>query len=59
MDIIYKRQSIRKYNPEPIPKETILSFVKMGMNAPSAGNQQFWYFVIINEHKTFEEITLL
>jgi nitroreductase len=57
MDIIYKRRSIRKYTPEPIPKETILSFIKAGMNAPSAGNQQPWHFVIINDRKILEEIT--
>jgi len=49
MDIIYKRRSIRKYTSEPVSEETILSFIKAGMNAPSAGNEQPWYFVIIDD----------
>lgn len=57
MDIIYKRRSIRKFTPEPLSESTIFELIKAGMNAPSAGNQQPWHFIIINERKLLEEIT--
>ncbi len=56
MNAIYKRRSIRKYTDEPISDETIRSFIKAGMNAPSAGNEQPWHFVIINDKTLLHEI---
>ncbi len=35
----------------------MLQFIKAGMNAPSAGNQQPWHFVVINDRKILVEIT--
>ncbi len=57
MDAIYKRRSIRKYTSESVPEEEVLQFIKAGMNAPSAGNQQPWHFVVINDRKILVEIT--
>ena len=56
MNAIYKRRSIRKYTDEPVTDETIRSFVKAGMNAPSAGNEQPWHFVIINDRKVLDQL---
>ena len=56
MNAIYKRRSIRKYTAEPVSDDTIRSFIKAGMNAPSAGNEQPWHFVIINERKVLDEL---
>jgi len=56
MDAIYKRRSIRRFTNEPVDKKTLLSFVKAGMNAPSAGNQRPWRFVIITERSILDEI---
>jgi nitroreductase len=56
METIYKRRSIRKYTGEPVSEEALLKFIKAGMNAPSAGNEQPWYFVIINERETLNAI---
>jgi nitroreductase len=56
MDTIYKRRSIRKYSSEPVPEEELLAFVKAGMNAPSAGNEQPWRFVVITERAILDEI---
>lgn len=57
MDAIYKRRSIRKYKNESIPKEKLLEFIKAGMNAPSAMNQQPWHFVIITDKEVLNKIT--
>ena len=56
MDVIYKRRSIRKYTSKNVPEEAILSFIKAGMNAPSAGNQQPWHFVVIRDRRILDEI---
>jgi nitroreductase len=56
MDAIYKRRSIRRFKNEPVDEETLITFVKAGMNAPSAGNQRPWRFVIVTERAILDEI---
>jgi len=57
MNTIYRRRSIRKFTQEPVPDEVLREFIRAGMNAPSAGNQQPWHFIIINRRKLLVEIT--
>jgi nitroreductase len=59
MDIIYKRRSIRKFTSRPVSPELINSFIKAGMNAPSAGNEQPWHFVIIDDRNILYGIMLV
>lgn len=56
MEAIYGRRSIRKYQSRPVPEEIVERVIKAGMNAPSAGNQQPWHFVVINQRKLLDEI---
>ena len=39
-----------------MPDEKLLEFVRAGMNAPSAGNQQHWRFVIVTERSILDKI---
>jgi len=57
MDTIYRRHSIREYSAESVSEEALTAVIKAGMNAPSAGNQQPWHFVIIDKRTLLEEIT--
>jgi nitroreductase len=57
MDTIYRRRSIRKYRTEMVEDETIMAVIKAGMNAPSAGNQQPWHFIIIDQRPLLDKIT--
>ena len=57
MDTIYRRRSIRKYTAETVKDEVLMAVVRAGMNAPSAGNQQPWHFVIIDQRPLLEKIT--
>jgi nitroreductase len=57
METIYKRRSIRKYTHEPVDHDVLVDIVKAGMNAPSAGNQQPWQFIIIDQKPLLERIT--
>jgi len=56
MDAIYKRRSIRRFTPEKVPEEAITEFIRAGMNAPSAANQQPWRFVVIDDRRLLNEI---
>jgi len=53
---ILSRRSIRRYTSQPVPYELIDELMKAAMNAPSAGNEQPWHFVVINDHKIIDEI---
>lgn len=56
MNTIYTRRSIRKYTGDPIREEDLMKIIKAGMNAPSAGNEQPWHFVIIHDRKILNAI---
>ena len=56
MDAIFTRRSIRKYTPEPIPKDVIERLLKAAMSAPSAGNEQPWHFVVIRDRQALDAI---
>lgn len=56
MNAIFKRRSIRKYTDKLVPEEHIEQMIKAAMAAPSAGNQQPWHFVVIDDRQTLNEI---
>jgi len=56
IEAILSRRSIRRYTSQPVPYELIDELLKAGMSAPSAGNEQPWHFVVINDHKIIDEI---
>lgn len=56
MEAILSRRSIRKYTSEPVPEETIHELLEAAMSAPSAGNEQPWHFVIIDERAILDKI---
>jgi len=56
MKEIFDRRSIRKYKPGEISVEKLRFLVKAGMYAPSAGNEQPWDFIIINERGILDKI---
>jgi len=56
LESIYTRRSVRKYNDQKISDEMIKKLLKAAFLAPSAGNQQPWHFVIIDDKKILEKI---
>lgn len=56
MDIILNRRSVRKYRPGSIPPQDITKLLRAAMRAPSAGNEQPWEFVVLQEKNHLEEI---
>jgi len=53
---IFTRRSIRKYAPATIPKDIIETWINCGMHAPSAGNEQAWHFLVIDDQVILKQI---
>ena len=46
-DAIRGRRSVRRFRPDPVPKEVIEDILEAATWAPSAMNRQDWYFVVV------------
>lgn len=44
---IKNRRSVRRYKPEQLKDDELLSILDAGLSAPSAVNQQSWHFTVI------------
>ncbi len=56
IDFILTRRSIRNYQNIEISRDLILELIKAAVSAPSAGNQQPWHFIVIDNKKILEKI---
>jgi len=56
MEAILTRRSVRKYIKNEISENTIKELIEAGMNAPSAGNEQPWHFILINDPSILEKV---
>lgn len=56
LDAIRTRRSVRKFTDKKIPKEMVDKLLEAAMSAPSAGNQQPWHFVVIDDKNILEEV---
>jgi nitroreductase len=57
MKAILERRSIRRYLDREVPWDMIEQLLRAGMAAPSAGNQQPWHLIVIDDRKVMLEIT--
>ena len=48
---IYTRRSIREYTPQAVPDELVQELLAAAMQAPSAGDQRPWHFIVVNERQ--------
>ena len=56
LTLIRSRRSIRRYRPDPIPRETIDRLLEAATCAPSAHNRQPWRFAVITSPDTKERL---
>ena len=56
MEAILTRRSIRRYTGESVPDAVIEEILRAAMQAPSAGNEQPWQFVVITGCAILREI---
>jgi nitroreductase len=59
IETIASRRSIRKFTEEKVSKETIEILLTAAMNAPSACNQQAWYFIVVTYQEKLEKLSKL
>ncbi len=48
---IRDRRSIRKYKPDEVSEEDLMTILQAGRWAPSASNKQPWHFIVIRDEK--------
>ncbi|MHA1168123.1 MAG: nitroreductase family protein [Candidatus Hodarchaeales archaeon] len=56
IEALLTRRSIRKFREGTVTEDNVKEILKSAMHAPSAGNQQPWQFVVINDRKILERI---
>lgn len=57
MKAIFNRRSIRKYKDKPVEREKIEKLLRAAMQAPSAGNQQPWEFIIVEDKEGLKKLS--
>jgi nitroreductase len=58
-DCIVTRRSIRKFTGEPVSKQDAEKILRAAMAAPSAGNQQPWHFVLLEDRASREAVSAM
>lgn len=49
LEAMATQRAIRRYRPDPVPRELIWQVVEAATRAPSGGNRQPWGFVVVEE----------
>jgi len=58
LEIVKKRQSVRNYKQQPVPREIIERCAEAARLAPSACNSQPWKFIIVDEPEKKDELAM-
>jgi nitroreductase len=56
---ILSRRSVRRYEPTAVPKDLLLRVLDAGRLAPTASNEQPWYFVVVTDAERLRQIAAL
>lgn len=56
LDCLFTRRSIRKFTPDPVSRDAIVTAIQAAMSAPSAGNAQPWHFVVITDRAKLDAV---
>lgn len=54
IDLVKSRRSIRRYRPDPVPREAIEACLEAARYAPTASNTQGWRFFVLEGRKKDE-----
>lgn len=50
-EVVHRRRSVRKYKPDPVPREALLRIFDAANWAPSGMNMQQWEFLVVGGEK--------
>jgi iodotyrosine deiodinase len=56
LELMSRRRSIRRFAPDPVPRELIENALRTAGTAPSGANQQPWTFVVVSDTETKRRI---
>ena len=56
MQAINSRRSVRKFTSEPVADDLVEKLIRSAMQAPSAGNQQPWQFIVVTDRQKLDKI---
>lgn len=56
MDLLKFRKSVRRFKDKKVEEDVITEILSAAMQAPSAGNEQPWDFVVIREREIINKI---
>jgi nitroreductase len=56
LEALLTRRSIREYSLQAVPDELVQKLLEAAMQAPSAGNQQPWHFIIVTERQQLDAL---
>lgn len=56
MEIIFKRKSLRNYLNKKVENEKIEKILRAAMQASTAGNQQEWEFIVIDDKEILHSL---
>jgi nitroreductase len=57
LETIRKRRSIRKFEHQDIPKETIQDLLTAAFFSPSSSNRRPWHFVLVSDKGVIEKLS--
>jgi len=58
LTLFAKRQSIRRYKPDPVPEEDLRLILDAARRAPTSGNQQPWKFLVVRDPARIERLRI-
>ncbi len=56
LELFAQRRSVRKFKPVPVPREHVMAILDAARLAPTAGNQQPWKFLVIEDRAKLDEL---
>ncbi len=56
LEAIFTRRSIRKYTTQAVSDKLVEKLLSAAMQAPSAGNQQPWHFVVVTDRTLMDAL---
>jgi nitroreductase len=48
-DAIYTARALRRLKPDPVPEDLITQVIDAAIRAPSGGNAQNWFFIVVRD----------
>ncbi len=56
LEAIRTRRSVRRFTVEPVTEDQLETLLRAAMSAPSAGNQQPWHFIVVDDRALLDRI---